>query len=193
MHSLTVANGAGRTDLYGSMEYSIKRLANERSGRKAIVVLTDGVDTMSQNEDREFLSTFKPEDMETAIKPENNLRLNRMLELTHELGITIYPLALPTSDPARLADPTPLQIAMFNASRERLKIIADRTGGTLNAIRRLEEMSRLYAEVAADLRTLYTIEYISTNTTKDGKWRAIKVETSNSELVARARTGYFAK
>ena len=40
-----------------------------------------------------------------------------------------------------------------------LQFVADRTGGTLNAINRLDEMAKLYALVAADLRTLYTIEY----------------------------------
>jgi hypothetical protein len=62
--------------------------------------------------------------------------------------------------------------------------------GTTN---RLEEMSRLYAEVAADLRTLYTIEYQPTNDKRDGKWREIKIETSNPELISRTRQGYYAK
>ena len=63
----------------------------------------------------------------------------------------------------------------------------------LNTINRLEEMSRLYAEVAADLRTLYTIEYQSTNEKRDGKWREIKIATTDGELISRTRQGYFAK
>jgi VWFA-related protein len=102
-------------------------------------------------------------------------------------------LALPTGDPKRLADPTPLQFAMFNASRKRLQLIADRTGGTLNTINRLEEMGRLYALVAAELRTLYTVEYSPANTKRDGKWRAITVTVDTPELIARTRQGYFAK
>lgn len=193
LHSINVANGIGKTDLYGAIDFSIDRLAKEKSVRKAIVILTDGVDTESQNADREMLSKLSEEQMATAIDPESNPRLNKMLDRSHDLGVTIYPLALPTGDPARLADPTTLQVSMFKASRDRLQIIANRTGGTLNTIIRLEEMGRLYAEVAADLRTLYTIEYTSTNTTRDGKWRAIKVETSVPDLVARSRQGYYAR
>jgi len=107
--------------------------------------------------------------------------------------VTIYPLALPTGDPGKLADPTPRQIAMYKAARTRLQIVADRTGGTLNAINRLEEMGRIYAEVAGDLRTLYTVEYQPTNEKRDGKWRAIKISVKNSDLISRTRQGYFAK
>ena len=51
----------------------------------------------------------------------------------------------------------------------------------------------LYALVAADLRTLYTVEYQSSNDKRDGKWREIKVELVRPDLIARARQGYFAK
>jgi VWFA-related protein len=119
--------------------------------------------------------------------------LRRILDRSDAQGVTIYPLALPTGDPARLADPTPRQVAMYTAARTRLKIVADRSGGTLNSIRRLEDMGTLYALVAADLRTLYTIEYQPANDKKDGKWRAIKVEVDRTDLIPRSRQGYFAK
>jgi hypothetical protein len=92
-----------------------------------------------------------------------------------------------------LADPTPRQVAMFKSARARLQIVADRTGGTLNAIDRLEQMGMLYALVAADLRTLYTIEYQPSNEKRDGKWRSIKIEVSEPDLIPRTRQGYFAK
>ena len=119
--------------------------------------------------------------------------LRRILDRADAHGVTIYPLALPTGDPARLADPTPRQIAMYTAARSRLKLVADRTGGTLNSIRRLEDMGTLYALVAADLRTLYTIEYQPANDKRDGKWRAIRVDVDKPDLIPRARQGYFAK
>ena len=82
---------------------------------------------------------------------------------------------------------------MFQRERKRLQIIADRTGDQINSINRLEEMGRLYAQVAADLRTLYTIEYQPANDKRDGKWRAIRIDVRNPELVSRTRQGYFAK
>jgi len=193
LHSIQVANGSGETNLYKAFEIALEKLAKEGNRRKAIVVLTDGVDTKAKNLDRDFLSKLKGQEVLTAIKPDSNETLARLLDRADRLGVTIYPLALPTGDPAKLADPTPVQVAMYSAARSRLQLVADRTGGTLNAITRLDEMSRLYALIAADLRTLYTIEYQPANLNKDGKWRSIKVEVTEPGLIARSRQGYFAK
>ena len=193
LHSIKVANGSGETNLYRGIEVALEKLAKEGNRRKAIVVLTDGVDTRAKNKDREFLSKLGDQDVLTAIKPERNEMLAALLDRADKLGVTIYPLALPTGDPAKLADPTPVQVAMYAAARSRLQLVADRTGGTLNTITRLDEMGRLYATIAADLRTLYTIEYQPANLNKDGKWRTIKVEVSEPGLIARSRQGYFAK
>lgn len=192
-HSIAVSNGEGDTGLYKAISFSLEKLASEQNRRKAIVVLTDGVDTESQKADRIALANAADSQVLETIKPDANPALNRILNLADAHGVTIYPLALPTGDPARLADPTPRQIALFTAARDRLKIVADRSGGTLNTIRRLEEMGALYAMVAADLRTLYTIEYQPVNDKRDGKWRAIRVEVSEPGLIARSRQGYFAR
>jgi len=192
-HSIRVANGAGNTNLFKGLELALEKLAKEGNRRKAIVVLTDGADTKAKDADRELLSKLSESEMASAISPEANPDLVRILDRADRLGVTIYPLALPTGDPAKLADPTKLQVAMWNAARSRLKLVADRTGGTLNAISRLDEMGRLYAVVAAELRTLYTIEYQPSNLVRDGKWRSIKVEVTDPDLIARSRQGYFAK
>jgi Ca-activated chloride channel family protein len=192
-HSIRVANGTGNTNLYKAFDVALEKLSKEGGRRKAIVVLTDGSDTPAKNQDRELLSKLPESEMGTAIKPETNPDLSKLLDRADRLGVTIYPLALPTGDPAKLADPTPLQVAMWTAARSRLKLVADRTGGTLNTINRLDEMGRLYAVVAAELRTLYTIEYQPVNLVRDGKWRSVRVEVSEPDLIARSRQGYFAR
>lgn len=192
-NSINVANGRGKTQLYKALDLALDKLALEGNRRKAIIVLTDGVDTAVRDSDRSFLENVKENEILTAINPENNEPLNRVLSRAHTQGVTIFPLALPTGDPAKLAEPTPIQIAMYSAARSRLQTLADRTGGTLNAINRLEELGKFYAIVAADLRALYTIEYQPTNDKRDGKWRAIKIETNRPELITRTRPGYFAR
>lgn len=192
-NSIRVSNGRGNTQLYKALDMALEKLSKEGKRRKAIIVLTDGVDTALRDKDRDFLLNVKESEMATAIKPETSDTLNRILNSADRQGVTIYPLVLPTGDPAKLAEPTPIQIAMYQAARERLKILANRTGGTLNAINRLEEMGKFYASVAADIRSLYTVEYQPANDKRDGKWRAIKIEVTNPELIARTREGYFAK
>jgi len=192
-HSISVANGSGQTDFYKGLLFALDKLSREKNRRKAIVVLTDGVDTDAQDSDRRFLANLKDEEIASAIKPEMNETLRRVLDRSDAQAVTIYPLALPTGDPARLADPTPRQVAMYTAARRRLQLVADRSGGTLHSIRRLEDMGALYSIVAAELRTLYTIEYQPTNDKRDGRWRAIKVDVDRPELILRTRQGYFAK
>jgi VWFA-related protein len=192
-HSISVANGSGGTNLHKGLLFALEKLSHEKNRRKAIVVLTDGVDTDAQDGDRKLLANLKDEEIASAIKPELNDNLRRVLDRSDAQGVTIYPLALPTGDPARLADPTPRQIAMYTAARRRLQLVADRSGGTLHSIRRLEDMGSLYSVVAAELSTLYTIEYQPTNDKRDGRWRAIKVDVDRPELILRTRQGYFAK
>lgn len=193
LNSINVANGRGKTQFYRALEFALDKLAREKSRRKAIIVLTDGVDTAVRDKDRSLLEKLHDDQIPTAIDASKSEALTNVLNRSDAQGVTIYPLALPTGDPAKLADPTPRQIAMFTAARSRLQTLADRTGGTLNTINRLEEMGRLYAQVAAELRTLYTVEYSSSNEKRDGRWRSIRIDVREPQLIARTRQGYYAK
>lgn len=190
-NSISVANGRGKTYLYKALDFALDKLSKEKSRRKAIIVLTDGVDTLVKDQDRDVLAPLKDDQIATGIKPETNDTLNRILNRSDAQGVTIYPLALPTGNPDKLADPTLRQVAMFKAARTRLQMVADRSGGTIYSINRLEEMGRLYAMVAAELRTLYTIEYQPANDKRDGKWRSIRIDVRDPQLISRTRQGYF--
>jgi len=58
----------------------------------------------------------------------------------------------------------------------------------------LQYMAQLYREVAANLRTLYTVAYQPRQADRErGKWHEIKVEVVDSALTARTKPGYFAR
>jgi VWFA-related protein len=192
-NSIQQSNGRGKSPLYQAIDLAMDKLAGENSRRKAIVVLTDGVDSGVRDRDRKMIEDISDAAVATRIRPETDESLAKVLTRSDAQAVTIYPLALPTGDPYKLADPTLRQIAMYKAARERLQIVADRTGGTLNEIKALEDMGRLYAQVAADMRTLYTVEYTPSNTKRDGKFRKITVTVTNPEQIARTRQGYIAR
>ena len=193
-YAISIATGSGDTMLYDGLKYSLKRLAGEGKRRKAIVALTDGLDTEIRKGDRALVAKASEADVDTAIKPEASSVLNSVLADADRQGVTIFPLALPSGDPKRLPLPDPLIIAQYAAARTRLQMLADRTGGQLSEIRRLDELSKLYAQVAANLRTLYTIAYQPPNPgTRDGKWRTIRIEVDKEDLVARTKPGYYAR
>ncbi len=193
-YAITIATGSGETPLYEALKYSLKELAREGKRRKAIVVLTDGLDTELRKGDRAALHKASDADVSTAIKPEANSQLNSVLNDADRQGVAIFPLALPSGDPKRLPLPDPLITAMYSAARTRIQLLADRTGGRLHEIRRLDDLAGLYAQVAADLRSLYSIAYQPRNpSARDGKWREIRIEVARADLVATTKPGYYAR
>jgi VWFA-related protein len=194
-YAIDVADGAGNTNLYEALSYALKQLDKEEKRRKAIVVLTDGLDTALRNSDRSTASRSQTDEEATkSIDAKASSALNAVLSAADRQGVTIYPLALPSGDPKRLPLPDPIITGIYSAARTRLQSLADRTGGRLNEIERLDQMARLYAEVAADLRSLYTVAYQpASGRPRDGKWREIRVEVTHPALIARTRPGYFAR
>ena len=194
-YAINIADGAGETHLYEALKFGLKELEQEHKRRKAIVVLTDGLDTQMRNIDRRAVANAQTdEEALNAIKPETSASLNAVLNAADRQGVTIFPLALPSGDPKRLPIPGPDITGIYSAARTRLESVANRTGGRLTEINRLDQMSRLYAEVAANLRTLYTASYQARgDRPRDGKWHEIKVEVLNPELIARTRPGYYAR
>jgi VWFA-related protein len=189
-----LASGAGETPLYEGLKYSLKELSSEGKRRKAVVVLTDGIDTEARNGDRAIVTKVSDTQVSTAIKAETNSQVVTVLNQADREGVTIFPLALPSGDPKRLPLPDPAITAMYEAAHTRLQLLADRTGGRLHEIRRLDDLAKLYAQVAADLRSLYTIAYQPPNPgTHDGKWREIRVEIARADLVASTKPGYYAR
>ncbi len=217
-YAIQDADGRGETNLYAALRFALGSLATEGTRRKAIVVLTDGIDSDQRREDRQTTAAAKSGDEALAlVRPESSATLNGVLNAADRQGVTVYPLALPSGDLKRItehnrqlvagyprgeapedlrraAEPTPQQVAIYNSARARLELLAGRTGGRLHVINRLEDLGRQYAEVAAEMRTLYSIAYQSASSgRRDGKWRAIRIEVARPELLARTRPGYFAR
>jgi VWFA-related protein len=193
-YAIDIASGAGETNFYQALRYALKELEKEGKRRKAIVVLTDGLDTQLRNTDRNSLAKAQTNDEALAtIDPQSSADLKNVLATADRLGVTIYPLALPSGDPKRLPIQTPNIVGIYAAARARLQSLADRTGGHLNEINQLQYMAQLYREVAANLRTLYTVAYQPQGNRARGKWHEIKVEVAYSDLTARTKPGYFAR
>jgi VWFA-related protein len=193
-YAIQIADGKGETHFYKALAYALRELEKEGKRRKAIVVLTDGLDTHLRNADRASLTRAQSnEEALATIKPNDSAELNNILASADRQGVTIYPLALPSGDPRRLPMPTPNIIGIYAAARTRLQSLADRTGGRLNEINQLQYMAQLYREVAANLRTLYTVGYQAKSDRPRGKWHEIKVEVAHSDLTARTKPGYYAR
>src|SRR5215217_2728720 len=79
-YAIEIAEGAGETHFYKALKYALKALEKEDKRRKAIVVLTDGLDTHLRNADRALLTKAQTdEEALAAIKPDTSADLNSVL------------------------------------------------------------------------------------------------------------------
>lgn len=193
--SIEYAEGKGETHFYEALRFALEQLAKEGKRRKAIVVLTDGIDTDMRKQDRNSAANAHTnEEAIASVEPDKSTVLKAVLNAADRQGVTIYPLALPSGDPKRLPFVEPVQAAIYGSARSRMQSLADRTGGRLSEIRRIEDLGWLYVGVAADLQRLYTVVYKPKNTDAPaGKWRAIRIEVSRPELLVHTKPGYFGR
>ena len=135
----------GATALYDALGYSLVHVLRPLRGeRTGVVVLSDGDDN------RSFLS------------------FGTVLDAVYETGAIIFPLYVPSglipssSAPAATAtlDPTRTRfLELTSRAHEEGQRLAEVSGGTYYPITRLEQLQRAYDDVAAQLRTAYTITY----------------------------------
>src|SRR5689334_21806194 len=121
-YAIEIAEGAGETHFYDALKYALRELQKEGKRRKAIVVLTDGLDTHLRNVDRSSLANAQTDEQALAtIKPEASGDFTSVIADADRLGVTIYPLALPSGDPKRLPLPSPNITGIYAAARARLQ------------------------------------------------------------------------
>lgn len=70
--------------------------------------------------------------------------------------------------------------------------LARDTGGRTLGVPILDKLAALYAEIAAEVRHLYRIGYVSTDERRDGQWRQVSVRVLSPDARVRTRAGYYA-
>ena len=83
--------------------------------------------------------------------------------------------------------------ASVTTLRDRLQQYATATGGRAFFPRHSVELAQVFGSIVADLSNQYVLSYVSTNTRKDGAWRAIRVKVRSGKYEVRARRGYQAQ
>jgi VWFA-related protein len=73
-----------------------------------------------------------------------------------------------------------------------LKSFAEATGGRAFFPYRESELPVVHDRVAADVATRYVLTYTPTNQRVDGSFRAIRLTTTDTDLVVRTKPGYYA-
>ena len=156
----------GMTVLNDAIVEAAKVLSTREEKRRAIIVLSDGADTMSKASQK------------------------KALESALAANATIYTVDMSAMDAQGL---TNQQRLARHQSIGALKGFAEKSGGRFVAVAGGAEMRDAFKQIVEELGVQYTIGYQPTNTAKDGKWRTIEVKlNSRPNLVVRARKGYNA-
>jgi len=72
------------------------------------------------------------------------------------------------------------------------KKLSDETGGRTIEVSSEKKLNEAFDQISEELRSQYTVGYYPTNTSKDGRFRKVKVETANKDYRILTRKGYYA-
>jgi VWFA-related protein len=73
-----------------------------------------------------------------------------------------------------------------------LKYLAEETGGRAFFPFSATDLASDFEEISHELRSQYSLAYVSSNTTHDGTFRAITIQAKDKGMRVRAKSGYFA-
>jgi len=172
--SLSGIKGIGASNVWDSEKFAMDLLRRDSppNRRKAIVVMTDGVDNGL------FYST----------ELGSSVLFGDLLEDVRNSQIAIFPIYL---DPRGAGGGV---ARLMEDAQRTMQILADDSGGTFYTTSNLDNLSEVYERVLQDVGRVFSISYQPKNDARDGTWRTIKVEVvGHPELKVRARSGYYAK
>lgn len=101
------------------------------------------------------------------------------------------------TEPSRMPNPNDNILAeldmLYRTADAYLNEIANKSGGQLYRADTLVSLPRAFSQIAAELRTQYSLGYYPSKTSaRDGKYHKIKVTTTRKDVSLRARPGYRA-
>lgn len=162
----TQQNRAG-TILFDAVYLAANEKLKGEVGRKAMVLITDGVDTGSK--------TSKEKAIEAAQKADS----------------IIY--SIDYEDPAAYGYGGFGRISIGGGQGEGdLRRMSSETGGHVYKVDRGHSLDEIFRQLQEEMRSQYAIGYSPTNPKKDGTFRKIEIRTANKDFKVQARKGYYA-
>jgi VWFA-related protein len=70
--------------------------------------------------------------------------------------------------------------------------LSDETGGRTIEVSSEKKLNEAFDQISEELRSQYTLGYYPTNTSKDGRFRKVRVDTSDKDYKILTRKGYYA-
>lgn len=213
--AIELIGASSGTPYYDALERVANRVfrdapREDARGRRALVALTDGVDSTSDEDYREaraallgrgvicYFVQINTEDFveERLLKDcadDGTLRLSRTQLQRYRRIFVPRADASEYANFCRLGEFQRMQISreLYNLARREMSELARESGGKTFPTADLQDARRAFAQVALEIGTQYSLSYYPTNKERQGRFRKIRVEVKNvAGAQVRAREGY---
>jgi VWFA-related protein len=200
------------TSLYEAMDLVINEKLKKITGRKAIVLFSDGVDTSSRKS-TDLLNLSDTLELDALIYPIQYDTFNEVQAMKNKPIIQkpTTPNPIPPKEKSPLPFPIPTRgggggmggmggigtmddkgttVEEYKRADEYLNELANRTGGRLYQASTIANLSDAFSRIASELREYYSIGYYPKDETTIGKKHKIKVRVDRDGVVVKARESY---
>ena len=161
----------GSTALYDSIFLAAEEQLAKVEGRKAVVILTDGVDTSSK------------------------ITFSQALASVIRSGAVVYVVSKARAMVENMGRAGRMfnkeVVGIFENAERIMAELSRKSGGQIYSPMKDDEMKEVYARVARELKNQYILTYVSKNEKRDGTLRAVKVFLTRSGYSARTRDSYY--
>jgi VWFA-related protein len=161
---LQTASG-GSTSLHNAIYISLKELGKIRAQNEEDV-RRQALIVFSDGEDTSSLVSFE-----------------EVLDLAKRSETSIYTISLRGTD---------TNTRGFREAEFIMRQLAQETGGRAFFPVKIEDLSGVYAEIADELASQYTVAYSSKNPRNDGAFRRLVVQIARASATPRTKRGYYA-
>jgi len=176
------------TSLYTALDLVLNEKFSKISGRKAVVLLSDGVDTSSKkltsanilNSIGETDTLIYPIKYDTYDDVQKNRKDNA--EVMYDDNDRPYLVMKPKEKGEREED--------YRNANEFLKSLSAQTGGTLFRINSTTNLNQAFAKIAEELRKIYSLGYYPSNPRQIGVRYAVNVRVYRQNLKVKAKESY---
>jgi Ca-activated chloride channel family protein len=111
------------------------------------------------------------------------IAFDEVLDLAKRSETGVYTIALRGTD---------TQSKGFREAEFVMRQLAQETGGRSFFPARVDDLTGVYAQIADELASQYTVGYTPKNGRRDGAWRRIVVQTTRPNVTPRTKRGYYA-
>lgn len=190
--TIPAAERSTGTAFYDTVATAAKYLdknAPERN-RRVILVISDGEDNFSDDVRDAMLAEGKGGATQAeAMEHQRSLHSKAIQKVLREVqrADAVFYSINPSGPGIRLN-------VISQRAQDQLKLLADSTGGNSFLPPKLEDLTTIFRQIAAELRAQYLLQYLSNGNAQPGKFLRIKVATpARPDVQIRARQGYYKK